>query len=363
MLFFLCFPLLFSPVSALTEEESLSEFSEVEKLWEALPEGIEEEQLRPLLTEEKGDMTPFLLTLIESAFSLGIKSGTKTLSSLLILTVLSALFRSAKDSFSLRTLNGSFDFLFLLTCALITWSTLGDCIKLVTSAMDAIQTFFLASLPVTTILMTLSGSPSSGAVLGAGLNMVLSLFSTVNTLFLSPVLKGLFALNLTEGVANSGLSSLAASFQKAIKTLCVLFLTMVCALLSLNNALAVANDSVAMRSVRFAAGNFIPVIGSLVGESAKTLSAAFSLIKTRCGILCLLVLFYLILRPIFCLVVQKVIFSLVSSAGEILSDTLITRFFKSLSSLLDLLLALMISEGIYLIFYIALFLTNKGSLS
>ncbi len=363
LIFLLCFIMLFSPAYAAEEQESLKEFSEVEKLWELLPEGMEEESVRPLIEGKSEDgFGSFIFTLIKSAFSLGINKGTKTLLSLCAFILISALFRAVKDSFLTKNLESAFDFVFLLSLALIVFSSLNDCIAITKTALSSIQSFFLASLPITTVLLTLCGSPCASATLGASLNLVLGLATTLTTTYLSPLFTSLFALSFTEGISRSGLSGILSFFKKTLKTLLVLFFTLISATLALNNALSIARDSLAMRSVRFAAGNFIPVIGSLIGESARTLSAAFHLIKTECGILCLLVLFYIILRPVFCIAVQKVILRILSGISEMLSDNAICRFLDSVSTLLDLLLTILLSEGCYLIFYVTLFLTNKGSL-
>lgn len=361
LLFILCFFCLFTPAFA-AEKESLAEFSEVEKLWEMLPDGMDSEEIRPFFDEnQNSDFSSLLLNLLKSAFSLGLAKGSKTLFSLCALILIAALFRAIKDSFPMKDLEGAFDFVFLLALALVLFSSLEDCIRLCYNAFQAIQSFFLASLPITTILLTLSGSPGSAAALSASLNLVLGFATTLTTTYLSPLLHSLYALSLTDGITGSSMGSILRFFKKSLKTLSILFFTLVSAALTLNNALAYARDSLAMRSVRFAAGNFIPVIGSLIGESAKTLAAAFSLIKTQCGILCLVVIFYIILRPVFCIVVQKGILSLAGAMSEMLSDSIQVRFFQAISSLLDLLLTLLLSEGCYLVFYITLFLTNKGS--
>ena len=215
-------------------------------------------------------------------------------------------------------------------------------------------------MAVATVLLTLSGSPTAAGTLAASLNFVLSTVSTLISVFLSPLFNALFAFSAVDGILDVGLSGLLAFFKKILKTSCILFFTIVTATLSLQNALAAAADSVAMRSVRFAAGTFIPVVGSLVGESTKTLAASFSAVKTECGVLCILILLYVLLRPILCIAVQKLFLGFGSTFAEILGEKNLQTYLKSLSGLFDLLLALLISEGCYLIFYVTLFLNARG---
>lgn len=360
-----CICLLLIPKTAVFahEKESLESFVGTEELWNQLPEELQEEEVRALFDESRKDS--FLQTVMKSIlslFSLGIRNGTQFFAKLCGLLILAALFRAVKDSFGLKGLESAFDFLFFLGLALTCYYALKDCVTLTTASIQGIQAFFLTALPITTVLLTLSGSPGTAATTASSLSFTLAAASTFVSSLLAPLFNTLFAFSVCDGILDGGLNSFLAFIKKTLKTLCILFFTLVSASLALQNALATAADSVAMRSVRFAAGNFIPVIGSLVGESSKILAASFASVKAECGVLCILVLAYVLLRPILCIAVQKLFLNFAGSFAEIVGEKSILGFFKALSGLLDLLMALMISQGCYLIFYITLFLTNQGGL-
>lgn len=359
----LCF--LFFPGMAVhaEEKESLKQFAGTEELWQSLPEEMDTAALEELLEgEDSGSFIKKLWKSVLSAFSIGIRSGISFLGKICAFLLFAALFRTMKDSFGAGIWESVFDFLFPLCLALVSFSSLQESLNLATETLKNIQRFFLASLPVTTVLLTLSGAPGTAGTLASSLNFVLSAVSTVISTFLSPLFNALFAFSAVDGILDGGLSGLLAFFKKALKTLCILFFTLVSATLSLQNALAAAADSVAMRSVRFAAGTFIPVVGSLVGESTKTLAASFTAVKTECGVLCILALLYVLLRPILCIAVQKLFLGFSSAFAEILGEKHLQSYLKSLSGLFDLLLALIISEGCYLIFYVTLFINARGGI-
>ncbi|MBQ3076020.1 MAG: hypothetical protein IJC26_08115 [Clostridia bacterium] len=343
------------------ERESLEQFAGTDTLWQSIPAEVDEDTLRELLEEnDTGSFTQKILKGILSLFSIGIRSGIGLFAKLCALLLFSAIFRAVKKSFGFNGGENALDFLMLLSLSLICFSSLQDALALASSALRSIHAFFLASLPITTVLLTLSGAPSSAATMAASMNFALSAVSTVISDYLAPLLNTLFAFSAANGILDGGLSSLLSFLKKNIKILCILFFTLITASLAIQNALATAADSVAMRSVRFAAGNFIPVVGSLVGESSKTLAAAFSSVKAKCGILCLLVLLYVLLRPILFIAVQKIFLGFAGAVSEIVGETSTQGFLKTLSELLDLLMALLICQSCYLIFYITLFLTNRG---
>lgn len=359
----LCLLILPQTIVLAKEKESLEEFAGTDTLWQNVPDEIDADSLRELLeANDASSLSEKILDSVLSLFSLGLRSGTGLLAKLLGLLLFSALFRAVKESFGFKEGENAFDFLFLLCLSLTCFSSLQDCLKLANTSLKTIHSFFLTSLPITTVLLTLSGSPSASATMAASLNFAITSVSTAISTFLSPLLNTLFAFSAVDGILDGGLDRFLGFLKKTVKVLCILFFTLISAALAIQNALATAADSVAMRSVRFAAGNFIPVVGSLVGESAKTLAAAFGAVKAECGVLCILVLLYVLLRPILFIAVQKMFLGFAASFSEIFGEKSALGFLTSLSGLLDLLMALLISQGCYLIFYITLFLTNRGGL-
>ncbi len=360
---FLCL-MLFPGISVFaSEKESLEQFAGTDTLWNQLPRDVDENALRELLEEKKSEnFAKKLWESIFSFFSVGIHSGIRFFAKLCTLILFAALFYAAKDSFRLKGLEHSFDFLLLLCLSLICFSSLRECLALANSALQAAHSFFLASLPITTMLLTLSGSPTAAGTMAASINFAITAVSTLLSTYLSPLLNTLFAFSAADGILDGTLSGMLGFLKKMVKVLCILFFTLISATLAMQNALATAADSVAMRSVRFAAGTFIPVVGPLVGESAKTLAASFTTVKAECGILFVLVLIYVLLRPILNISFQKLFLGIASAFAEILSIKSIQGYLKAISGLMDLLMALLISEGCYLIFYITLFITNRGGL-
>jgi dimeric dUTPase (all-alpha-NTP-PPase superfamily) len=67
------------------------------------------------------------------------------------------------------------------------------------------------------------------------------------------------------------------------------------------------------------------------------------------------------MRPITFLTVKKIALSLSVQIGELLGESKCVGFLRNLSGILDLCMALVISEGIYFIFYITLFIQNRGT--
>jgi len=353
---------LLTPQVFAEETEDVKRFSQSDILYSNLPDGIEKEEIEELLEEKNtGKLFENLISQLVSYFTFGLGDAIRFLGGLLVIVFTGALFQAIKKSFASLLIQDAFDLIFLLVLAVFSYRTLENTFTLAKNALISLHDFMLFSLPVTGILDLMGGSVQTAAARSTNLNLVLTLVSGFVSHALFPLLRFLFVFCVIECFTDINLQNLMKFFKKSVRVICVFFFSLVSAILAIQNALGTAADSLSMRTVRFAAGNFIPVVGPLLGENAKTLKSSLNLVRTECGILCLVVLAFVILQPIITILIQKFVLSLSAAIGQMLGESKTNRFFASISGLLDLLNALLISQGCYLIFYITLFLQNKGS--
>jgi stage III sporulation protein AE len=343
--------------------DDFRKYSDSDSLYSILPEGVEEDEIRAL-TKEGGtsDFFEILGEKILSYLTADLKSALGFFSGLCTLILLSSLYESTKKSFGAK-LDGAFDLLFLLVLAFFTYRYFSRSIEKVQSAVSAANTFLLSAIPILSVLMSVSGAVNSAAVQGACHSFMITGISYVSSNILLPLLRTLFCFSLLDGSQEGRMGGIVRFFQKTAKNVCIFSFLFITAALSLKNALASASDSLGMRSVRFAAGSFIPVVGSLVGESSKTLSAALKVVRTECGTTVLVVLLIVLLQPILYLVVQKCVLSLGETVSEVMGEGRCKKFLASLNKTMDFLLALLICHACYLIFAITLFIRTGGNLS
>lgn len=332
-------------------------------LWDYAPEGIGQEDVEGLT--HGGGYAAFwnsVLGFLSRALSLGLADGAKLLAKLCGILLSGAIFRSMEDPARNGSLQAAFKFLLLMVLTLTVQNALEDTLILVNDTMNGVCSFLMASLPVSGLLLAMNGEVERATLQGVSLQHVIAVFSAINTQFLAPVLRFLLALTLAGSVAGDGVGGLTAFIARFLKRSILFLFTLLSAILALQNALAAAADSVAMRGVRFAAGSFIPVVGNLVGEASRTLAAGIDLVKKECGVACILILAYLLARPMILLAVQKLILSASGAVGGILGDKACVGFLRGIVSVWDLMLAMLAFQACYFMFSIVLFLGGGGSL-
>ncbi len=100
-----------------------------------------------------------------------------------------------------------------------------------------------------------------------------------------PCVKLLFVLNVVSSIVGKAVD--LRGFSSSLRTFTVfstaLLMTCVVTVIHFQNVVARASDSIANRAVRFAATNFVPIVGNLLGESVKTVAQSMKAVGSITG--------------------------------------------------------------------------------
>ncbi len=203
--------------------------------------------------------------------------------------------------------------------ALILYRLLFPTVERVFSALSSLGVFSLSASGVYAALFTSSGAVSSAAVAASGFGVFVGILNGMLSGVLLPLLKILFVLavlsSFTAVGAVGGIGKrLSAAYIWILSLASVLFT----ASLALESGIASSADSVAARTVKFAVGGAIPVVGSTVSGALGALGASLSLLKSAFGASSLIALAVLLL-PVLC---ELLILRFALSAGAFLSESL-----------------------------------------
>lgn len=130
------------------------------------------------------------------------------------------------------------------------------------------------------------------------------------------------------------------------------------AVFAFQNLVAAKTDSAALRAFRFTAGGFVPMVGSALSESSKTLSAGLDLIRSTVGAVAVISILLMLLVPLSSLFVYSILFSFSSSFAKALENDLLSSLFSIASSTVNGLIALIILCDLPLILCLAISLSS-----
>lgn len=227
------------------------------------------------------------------------------------------------------------------------------------AAVEGLCAFSASLLPVMTALYSMGGNTAQGVAASSGLGMFLTVAELICAKVLLPLLSLGFALALTGLLPGAASLAPMASFVKtAACTLIAFLFSLVCFVFYVQTAVAATGDGFAYRSIRFASGAFVPVIGNAVGDSARTVFGAVSVVKANVGVWGLTVMLGYLLPPVISGFLYKMSFALCSVGARLFGLDKAARFLSELGSLLGISLALLIAAAAVFTVISAVFLKS-----
>lgn len=194
--------------------------------------------------------------------------------------------------------------------------------KLTSDTLSGIGLIMKGILPVMTGIYAMSGNITAASVNSTWLMLLLTFLETLTESLLMPLLctcTGFIAVTtLSRFTGAPDMSGVSSELKKALTFLLAAAGTVFTTVMAHQTALAKSADSVALRSLKFASGNMIPVIGGALGEAADGYLAGVSLIRSASGTLAAAAVISYVLPALLKIAVLRAGLSAVAAGAEIM---------------------------------------------
>ena len=157
---------------------------------------------------------------------------------------------------------------------------------------------------------------------------------------------------LSEGV---NLRSLSVLIKRSYTWTFSLLMLLLCGALGVQTTLAKGSDGLAMRTVRFAAGSFLPVVGGSVSEALRTVAGSVTYLRTVAGTAAIVVLFLCFLPVFVSTLLNRIVFLLGGAMAKVMGCDREERLLSELASVYGYFLAVIASLFVTVTFSLTLF--------
>lgn len=218
------------------------------------------------------------------------------------------------------------------------------------------RTLAASLVPLMGTLYALGGNVRAAVASHAVMAVFLSVAEVICSGAVLPVAGACLALTLPDALTGkTTLKPLAALIKRSF-TLGLSFLMLLLSfLLGLQTTLAAGADTLALRTVRFAAGSFLPVVGSSVSEALKTVSGSIAYLRTLAGTGGIIVLLLLFLPMFVSLLVTRIVFLLSGALAELVGATGEGKILSELASVYGFFLAVIAALFVMTVFALTIF--------
>ena len=332
--FIICFLFLCPIVFAQESDTYISVYQQsgAEDLEETL-----DEEIREMIEELEIDLEDYnsflaldyssLLNLLKSIFQKSILGPisifTVSIGVILCLSVMVSFWNVKSD------LTSVYQYISFLIIASVVIIPLVNAFESCVGVIKSLSAFMVSFIPIFCGVLISTGAFSTSA-LYSGLMLLFSQGVNYIAAFgITPIITIYLCLGFSSAISeNEGVYSIALGLKTIVNWVMVFISTLFTGVLSIQNIIGKAADSLTLKTTRFFVGSFVPVVGNALSEALSTVTASFSVLRsTLCG-WCMVVIALFILPFIIELFCWRIMLSGLSSVSKMFSQNSLAKLFE-----------------------------------
>lgn len=282
----------------------------------------------------KGIVTFVLFELIENG---------KLLGTLLILTLFSVLLQATINAFGDGSVSKIAQFVIFSVLIYLALQSFYLTYTYTNDVMEQMSSFMVALLPLLLAIIASSGQLLSVAFF----HPLIIIFIQFSTILLAKIIFPLlFIAALFMMISQFNESFKLDQLASLLRTLSLgslgIYVTVLLTIMSVQGTVTAIHDGVALKTTKFIAGNFIPVIGKTLTEATDTILSAALLLKNALGVVGLFIIVTIAVFPALKIAVLAFIYKLVAGLLQPLGNSSIVQSLAIISQYMMYILACLI---------------------
>ena len=362
--FILLFCLTFTP--KLSAEEPSEEYSNFfgslpDEIKDALPENVNGGD--PEADAKKITSWDFLLSALGGGVSDGFRRIIPTFCALLGLILISSVIGTVKTSLEPKTAN----ILGLCSSSAIAVAFVSlqiGTVRAVAEYLADLLTLVNSMTPVVVLLYASGGNVAGASVSSVAMSVFMGFCENILGKTVIPF-SGicLCLITVTTVTPEVGLDRLITLIKNTYTKTVTFLMSVFCAILAAQTAIAAGSDSISLRAVKFFTGSTIPVVGGSVNESMRMLAGSIGLLKKSFGITAIIIIALLTLPVIVMLLLSRFALNLAASAADLLHCPTERKLLDGISGVYGMLIAVVTACSLMFVFLLTLFTLSATALS
>ena len=250
-----------------------------------------------------------------------LKSFSVTASSILVMTLLSSTVNTLNSALGTgMSANASF-FTFFTVVSGLALTCFFKTLTYATEVMGYMTDFMSKLSPVLIVTLFACCKPASAAAFEPVLTAAVVIVSEVITKCLVPLITFSAVLSVAGNVGDrNGISGFVKIVKSATKWIMALVITVFTGINAIYGFATPALDAVGTRTLKFAVGSLVPIVGGFLSDTLDTVTASGAVVKNAVGASGIVMLSIICLPPIIKLGIMQMMFKLISAITEPIAD-------------------------------------------
>ena len=330
-----------------TTSDGAVEITVPDELRDYLPDGVE--NFEPTEVMEQFDFGFFTKTLIRILCEAA-PDAARSFAALLGVMILCAVLGILKRTVAAQGLQVSLDLVGMVCIATAVFAVTESAFGLAEEFVGSVSAFMRRITPTMSGFMIARGEITSAAVVSGVIFTALSVLEQTVANVLFPLIRLLLCLSVVSTVFGiSGIAGLAPTIRKLTSYVFGFVTASLSAVLTFQKLVAKSTDSLAMRGIRFAVGQFVPFVGGAVNEALSTVMGGIGAIKAATGVTAAVIVSLIAAVPVVRILLNKMFMELISVFAGILGLSGEGRLMSEVGACLGYTAAVMAISAVFFI--------------
>jgi len=237
--------------------------------------------------------------------------GGVLLGKILILAIILAILQQLSTAFERASTSQTAFYACFLALAGTVVTALGLALNTGREAVDGMVSFVQALLPVLLTLLAAAGGLTAAAILHPAILTALAVIGTLIRNVVLPLITFGIILSLIDRLSEGfEVSHLSALFRNLGLGLLGILSTIFLGVLAVQGVAGAASAGIALRTAKYAAGAFVPVVGGMLADAFEAVVGTSLLLKSAVGIAGMVLIFFAVAFPALKICAVSLLFKL-----------------------------------------------------
>ena len=271
-----------------------------------------------------------------------LKTGIKTLLSILVIIIIHSILKSISENLENDTISTIIYYVQYIAIVTIIMSNFTDIVQMVRDTANNLVGFMNCLVPILLSLMIYTGSITTSSILETIILFMINFIGNlIETIFI-PLTIIIAVICIVSKISDKVQIEKLAKFMKSSMVWVLgIILTIFVGVLSIEGTLSSSVDGITAKTAKAVVSSAVPIVGKILGDAVDTVLGCGIVLKNAVGFVGVIVIIGICIMPIIKLGILTICYKLASSVCEPIADGKIVSLLEQIGDIFKILLAIL----------------------
>lgn len=298
---------------------------------------------------------------IISIITAEIRSFSGTAASVLVMVLLSSTVGILNTSLGTKGASQAAFFVFFTVVSGLALLCFSKALTYGTNVMFSMTSFMNKFTPVIIMILFACNKAASAIAFEPILSAAVLVISSIIEKCIIPLIAFTAVLSVAGNTAErNGIQGFVKIIRSMTKWIMALVLTVFTGINTIYGFTASSLDAVGAKTIKFAVGSLVPVVGSFLSDTLDTVAASASVMKNAIGVSGVVVVAVLCITPVIKIGIMQIILKLISAVTEPIADSRISKMLWEVSEAITSVFGVVVLTAVMFLINICIILRATG---